>query len=103
MKVHQQGSGVAADRSERSAQRERLGSDLGSQEFKARQIGMDRVEVSHVGETAAGLVGSSMHDRQARVAALSAQFQSGGFKVNLETLSQSILDHDIEPDISNAG
>ncbi len=104
MKIHQQQqNGISAERSERARQIDRLGSDGTTGEYRSRQVGLDRVDVSHVGETAAGLVENTMQERQQRVAALAAQFQAGNYQPNLANLSHAILDHDSDTDLSYAG
>jgi len=101
MKIHQQhGNRISADQSERASQTERFGSDTSTSGSRSRQVGLDRVEVSRVGETAAALIESTMQQRQERVAALANQFQAGNYSLNLANLSQSILDHDSETDPS---
>jgi len=70
---------------------------------KSRQVGLDRVDVSHLAETAARFVDSSLQSRQERVATLSSHFRSGGYTVNLASLSQAILDHDMESDPAYVG
>jgi hypothetical protein len=104
MKIQQnQGNGISADRSERSGQAGRLGSDSEIKGTRSRQVGLDRVDVSRAGEAAASLVESTMQQRQERVTALAVKFQSGSYTPNLANLSQSILDHDMDADPVYAG
>ena len=100
MKIQQ--NGVSTERGERSRQTGRIGSEPGSSDYRTRQVGLDRVDVSRVGETAASLVDQTMQERQERVSALAAQFQAGSYAPNLANLSNSILDHDSEPELDHA-
>ncbi len=104
MKIHQQqGNNLSTDRSERSSQAGRLGTDSDIRGTRSRQVGLDRVDVSRVGETAASLVESTMQQRQERVAALAAEFRSGTYAPNLGNLSQSILDEDLDTAFTYVG
>jgi anti-sigma28 factor (negative regulator of flagellin synthesis) len=97
MKIHQQqANGISADRSERSGPLGRIDSDNSTN--GSRQVGLDHVEVSRVGKTAAALIEHTMQQRRERVSALAAEFQEGTYHLNLANLSQSILDYDSEID-----
>lgn len=100
MKIQQ--NGISTERGERSRQTSRIGSEPGSSDYRTRRVGLDRVDVSRVGETAASLVDQTMQQRHERVSALAAQFQAGSYVPNLASLSNSILDHDSELDLSHA-
>jgi anti-sigma28 factor (negative regulator of flagellin synthesis) len=99
MRIHQQQtSSIAADRSERAGLTGRLGPDSDISGTRSRQVGLDRVDVSRVGEAAASLVETTMQQREERVAVLAAKFQSGSYNFNLASLTQAILEHDTDTD-----
>ena len=104
MKIHhQQGKGISSDRSERSGEIGRLGSDSSVSSSRSRQVGLDRIDVSQLGGTAAALVEQTMQTRQERISALAAHFQAGNYSLDLPKLSESILDHDSDIYPSYAG
>ncbi|MEO8099786.1 MAG: flagellar biosynthesis anti-sigma factor FlgM [Acidobacteriota bacterium] len=103
MKIDNRGQNVSTDRSERAAQADRLDAGNGARGFAARQVGLDRVDISHAAHTAARLVETTMHSRLERVSRLASQFQSGGYQPNMAKVSEAILNDDTNAEASYAG
>lgn len=82
-------------------QSERVGgsrtSDLqGSQRY---QVGLDRVEVSNLADTAAQIISSAHQTRESHIVQLTALHQAGQIAVDPDQLANSILDHDLDAGI----
>jgi anti-sigma28 factor (negative regulator of flagellin synthesis) len=103
MRIHQQKTDLSTDRSEQSRSTGRAGSEVSGGETRTRQVGLDRVDVSRTGETAASMIEKTWQERQSRVAQLAKTFQAGNYTPNLSTLSLAIVDHDSEVGLSYAG
>jgi anti-sigma28 factor (negative regulator of flagellin synthesis) len=97
-----QNNGLPANQVEQSQsakQSGRLGA--GSQQegsSTTRQVGLDRVEVSNIAETASRVLAASGEGRAQQVATLAQLYQSGKYSVNANQLSQAIIEHDLQPD-----
>jgi hypothetical protein len=66
---------------------------------RSSQVGLDRIDVSNVGETASRVMQEAGAQRSSTVSALAQLYQSGQYTTNPRQLSQTIIDHDLEPDL----
>jgi anti-sigma28 factor (negative regulator of flagellin synthesis) len=100
MKIQQNGQGNQVDQSQAAKQTART--DTASQQTgsNARQVGLDRIELSHVAETASRVLAHSGAARGQKVAALEQVYQAGQYSVNPKQLSEAIINHDLETDTS---
>ncbi|MEP7355153.1 MAG: flagellar biosynthesis anti-sigma factor FlgM [Acidobacteriota bacterium] len=104
MRINHQGQGVSSDRSSEASRPDRA--DLGAQQggaTRTSQVGLDRIDVSNVAETAARVMGSTGQQREQKISALTQQVQAGAYSVNTKALSSAILTYDSEPSAAYGG
>ena len=103
MKIHREGpQDNPIDQAQVTRETERVARDARPlQGPHRRQVGLDRIEVSDVAETAARVVGIASEQRAERVEKLAQLHQAGQYVVDPSKLSDAIIDHDLEPDPSN--
>lgn len=96
MKIYQQGQSIGAEPQQGAARTSRSGSSSGAGQIgRARQVGLDRVDISETAHTANQVLDTSFRDREARINQLSQLVQSGGYSVDLSSLANFIIDSDM--------